>query len=483
MSKKIILTECQFKNFIKYNLMKENVYVNNVDNKKKTAQLTYNNLTYNKGGKNPFDYLKTDKMDKSDNDTYELTLKGGLTCYNITSIKGEEVMHYFKNKWGNNKKATMKFINADTKQKEEFDLTMLTSEEKEFFYKFTKKVSLIVSHCLDNFKNTNPNAKFFGLSIYPVPSSSGFNKKMADLLTQTGLYEMPVQEINDEILQKNVNNIERDEEFIEKNKELYNSPYYQSKAHDKSTLDMHLNQSLNRMRGISKAQNTIAEINQTAKKLLQQINNYHTSLKDGERNNKRIILSIVENYKKYFDLINNLTKLARYENPLKQGNDNISTSHQDEIAKLIKYSKGPSIEKRSGELWQLVKQYVRGVVSPVTGHPYKEIELGFYDPTKFEIKSFSNGERMGLRNIYTVNNENPELVKQELEKIKGTVFVIFDDNMSGGATLSDICYQCKKLGIEYIIPITFGEMNEKWVTNCQPLNSPEIKNGHAQWNF
>ena len=34
--------------------------------------------------------------------------------------------------------------------------------------------------------------------------------------------------------------------------------------------------------------------------------------------------------------------------------------------------------------------------------------------------------------------------------------------ISGGATLSDICMQAKQLGIEYIIPITFGEMQMKY---------------------
>jgi hypothetical protein len=65
-----------------------------------------------------------------------------------------------------------------------------------------------------------------------------------------------------------------------------------------------------------------------------------------------------------------------------------------------------------------------------------------------------------------------------MEKIKGTVFVIFDDNISGGATLSDICYQAKKLGINYIVPITFGVMREKYKIGMMNINRPT--NG---WNF
>ena len=66
--------------------------------------------------------------------------------------------------------------------------------------------------------------------------------------------------------------------------------------------------------------------------------------------------------------------------------------------------------------------------------------------------------------------------QKELEKIKGTIFLIFDDNVSGGATLSDICYQCKQLGIENIIPITFGRMQQSNNMRGIVLNTP--KNGY-----
>lgn len=80
-------------------------------------------------------------------------------------------------------------------------------------------------------------------------------------------------------------------------------------------------------------------------------------------------------------------------------------------------------------------------------------------PEDFQIKNLSNDVRMGLKNYFMVD---ADIVEKEMNKIKGTVFVIFDDNISGGATLSDICLQAKQLGIEYIIPITFGEMQKKY---------------------
>ena len=120
----------------------------------------------------------------------------------------------------------------------------------------------------------------------------------------------------------------------------------------------------------------------------------------------------------------------------------------------------------------MVKPFLYNKKNPVNGKPYTKIPLQAWEYKNFQIKNLTNGERMGLMNYYSPN-EDTELVRRELERIKGTVFVIFDDNISGGATLSDICYQAKSLGIEYIIPITFGTMSEKWTLGRVPLNMPE----------
>lgn len=85
--------------------------------------------------------------------------------------------------------------------------------------------------------------------------------------------------------------------------------------------------------------------------------------------------------------------------------------------------------------------------------PIAQVQKGF------GIKKVTNDIRMGMRNYFSADMD---VVQQELEKIKNTVFVVFDDNISGGATLSDICLQAKRLGIEYIIPITFGKMRESY---------------------
>ena len=84
---------------------------------------------------------------------------------------------------------------------------------------------------------------------------------------------------------------------------------------------------------------------------------------------------------------------------------------------------------------------------------------------------------MGLKDIYSVNDKIDEKRRNdEIEKMKNTILLVFDDNISGGATLSDVCIQCKNLGANYIIPITFGKMNESNTMRGIMLNTP--KNGY-----
>ena len=87
----------------------EDVYVNGINGKK--ANLTYTkrqntNMTKNRGNMKSSDMLDTGKMDQNNNDTFIVPLKGGINSYNITSIKGVDVMHYFKNKISNKKTET-----------------------------------------------------------------------------------------------------------------------------------------------------------------------------------------------------------------------------------------------------------------------------------------------------------------------------------------------------------------------------------------
>jgi hypothetical protein len=119
----------------------------------------------------------------------------------------------------------------------------------------------------------------------------------------------------------------------------------------------------------------------------------------------------------------------------------------------------------------MVKPYLRGQNSQFTAR-YYALPLNMWQKRKFQIKDLPNSIRMGLRNIYTVNT-NEEFVKYELAKTYNSVFVVFDDNISGGATLADVCYQLQQLGIKYIVPITFGKMQVKNSYGVMRLNSPQ----------
>ena len=80
---------------------------------------------------------------------------------------------------------------------------------------------------------------------------------------------------------------------------------------------------------------------------------------------------------------------------------------------------------------------------------------------------------MGVKNLFQPNKDIPqEEIQKEVEKTKGGIVVIFDDNVSGGGTLSDICMGLQKLGMENIIPITFGKMGESWNVGQLNVNRP-----------
>ena len=70
----------------------------------------------------------------------------------------------------------------------------------------------------------------------------------------------------------------------------------------------------------------------------------------------------------------------------------------------------------------------------------------------FEIKSIEDKRRRSLEGLFGIN---PELngIQQEL---KGKHVVIFDDNISSGATLDDICLELQKHGVASILPITLA---------------------------
>ena len=132
-------------------------------------------------------------------------------------------------------------------------------------------------------------------------------------------------------------------------------------------------------------------------------------------------------------------------------------------------------------------------------------------PVPFEIKNLPDSVRMALKNIYNPINDDTklkisdlwsydkgdshrtkisgkELKEIEMAKIRQGVIVVFDDNVSGGATLSDVCLQLMNLGAEHIIPITFGQMRKKTTTKDEDnatvyLNEPQKGFNFPEYNI
>lgn len=436
---------------------------NKINTKKKTIGLTYTKDKRANGNANVFDKLGTEEMDQDNANTIEVPLKGGLISYNITDIKGTEVMHYFKRMYDNHKKTTIDVKDREG-NKEEYELEMENSEEREFINRFVRKVEYVVNAWIN--KNKKQNIPFTKISILPVDSTSSFNKNfVSQELEGRSIGGLRIQMINPEMLKKELVNVQRDEEFIKNNEKFFNSDFALSDP-SQGTVNQRVDNVVRRNQALKERNNYIIEINQIVQKLLNFIQNSKRSEKLSDLQIKRL----KDNYTRYCDLIKmcyNISYIGANDNKEHKLN-------HEEILNAIKYSKGPSIDNRSSLLWQMIKPYVRGEKSPVDGERYEELPLCRWDKASFEIKILRNSERLGLKNIYNVNSSwDEKRLQEELNKIKGTILLIFDDNVSGGATLSDVCYQCKQLGIENIIPITFGKMSESNQMRGLVLNTPE----------
>lgn len=413
-------------------LLREDVYASNKKGKNK-IQLSYkkrpsDDKTRNVGSLNPNELLNTGRMDQDNSDTYEVPLKGGITSYNITSIRGTAIMHYFKNKF-----AKMDLDLDGDGEKETYELFMENDEYQQFFRRFYTKVNYVVSHvCKELYTKSNGKIDFSGVSICPVPSSSGFNTMVAKQLAKyTKLNDLKVIDIDVNMFKKDFTNLKKDEEFIAKNKQYYSSNMFDSEVED-ITHEGYVDKTLNRFSKIRDARPYIEEYN----KVFRQLNVcYANRNKYGDRFGQ----ALAKFYKNLYDVFVKL-------------NSSVKGMWKKQVFSKLKGTKSQVEARKSDEMWEIVKPYLRG--TNVT-----KMDMHYLQPSDFEIKNLSNDIRMGMKDYFV---SDVDVVEREMEKIKGTIFVIFDDNISGGATLSDMCMQAKKFGIEYIIPITFGEMQQKY---------------------
>lgn len=598
----IIITEQQFRELVKKQILNEGVFLNG-QFKGNKAMLSYRQ---GRGYSHDFksqDSVNTEKMEKNNDDTYIVPLKGGMVSYNITSINGEYVMHYFKHYW-DSQKATMSIKNRNGKEVN-YQLYMEENEFNKFLSTFINKVSAVVRHYIRSNKLDNISK----ISIYPVPSSSRFNESMARKLVNMNIGGLPIQVIDQRLFRKDTTNIQRDNDFIEKNKEYYNSSLSGGAEGFSSPAINYVDKAINKLRAIQGFKPYIEDMNECVSRMRQYYSNYIIN------KSQSALQSLANSYRGYFDDMHLAIAQNQYYNPIRDKSD--SRLHFKSGAKSIglkqvsegrrptdkvilwlddtrtpesflgnnlfngsSYStkrhyasilKRPNVrfvvvksfeefknyilknglptsvsfdrdiggakegvpngtaaakwlydycqktgqkipdywvhsanDKAAGEIkavmngkeipesddekqdekfnkftikvWDLIKPLLRGIKSTVTGKPYVICNIEYHKHNPFEIKTLNNAERMGIKNFFAIDNE---ILEQERERINGTLFVIFDDNISGGATLSDICVQAKNAGIQNILPITFGKMATKWTYKGTSINRPTDKNGNV----
>ena len=471
MGKTVKISESAYQYYIN-----EDVFINGISNNKNKniANLTYkrnNNgsIARNRGNMTSLDMLKTNLMDNnSGQTTYEVKLKGGFTSYNITDINGTEVMHYFKRKFSH-EETRIKL--GDT----EYDLEMQDSEFRNFMAQFLNKVNAVVEYRARQFMENNKGLTFSNIYIYPVPSSSNFNIEMVKRIVKNNhtIDNLPVSAISSSILKKDTSNLEKDTDFIDKNRDYYNSERWQTGGNGGSHMQA-VDNDLNRLSRLESVKAEIDKANEFTKienrkqtgSLLSQLNYVSARLNNPEKYGAPTLKSIKKLYDLYIgyqEAVKNITIAGEYYDTIAQ---KYHKPHLKKVAEAIKYSKGPSIEGRTQRILQILKEY-----NMTNGLPVKPYDICMWQPANFQIKKLGNDSRMALKNYFSINNDPAEA---ELKNTDNSIVVIFDDNISGGATLSDICYQLQKIGVKYMIPITFGKMRTSYSQGIgQVINKPE----------
>ena len=471
MRKTVKISESAYQYYIN-----EDVFINGISNNKNKniANLTYkrnNNgsIARNRGNMTSLDMLKTNLMDNnSGQTTYEVKLKGGFTSYNITDINGTEVMHYFKRKFSN-EETRIKL--GDT----EYDLEMQDSEFHNFMVQFLDKVNAVVEYRARQFMENNKGLTFSNIYIYPVPSSSNFNIEMVKRIVKNNhtIDNLPVSAISSSILKKDTSNLEKDTDFIDKNRDYYNSERWQTGGNGGTHMQA-VDNDLNRLSRLESVKAEIDKANEFTKienrkqtgSLLSQLNYVSARLNNPEKYGAPTLKSIKKLYDLYIgyqEAVKNITIAGEYYDTIAQ---KYHKPQLKKVAEAIKYSKGQSIEGRTQRILQILKEY-----NMTNGLPVKPYDICMWQPANFQIKKLGNDSRMALKNYFSINNDSSEA---ELKNTDNSIVVIFDDNISGGATLSDICYQLQKIGVKYMIPITFGKMRTSYSQGIgQVINKPE----------
>ena len=63
--------------------------------------------------------------------------------------------------------------------------------------------------------------------------------------------------------------------------------------------------------------------------------------------------------------------------------------------------------------------------------------------------------RRAIEGLFTIN---PQYLSLQ-NKLRGKTIILFDDNISSGATMDDLCLLLQRYGVANIIPITLGTIS------------------------
>lgn len=167
----------------------------------------------------------------------------------------------------------------------------------------------------------------------------------------------------------------------------------------------------------------------------------------------------------------------------------------DEIAKLqakVEYLKKDEDIRDFRRKIELLKREIESMLTHKRGRPSKEItdrknEIEAYntlikanrrrgiDPTfdkksgvikPMQIKTLDDKQRRSIDGLFVFNDidypsktfykNGEEMIYTQAMKLKNKIVLVFDDNLSSGATLDMMCDALKKIGAKMIIPITLG---------------------------
>lgn len=122
---------------------------------------------------------------------------------------------------------------------------------------------------------------------------------------------------------------------------------------------------------------------------------------------------------------------------------------KQELAKEIGKRGRPSKEV------QMKKNMIKGYEMQIDLVPRKGRDSTIDDNGNvkdWQIKSLDEKVRKAIEGIFSINPKYLELQS----KLKGKTIVLFDDNLSSGATMDDLCLALLQYGVKEIIPITLG---------------------------